>query len=93
MIHCEISIIQPQSLKDNYTNITYSLARFGEVDYRKTQIFEIQRPSSETACTFLDRVTKSDNKIALLIQRGGCSFTIKATNTMSVTGIFDKGRS
>lgn len=77
----EIMVIHPDSLAAAHKNISYSLARFGDIDYRSSIVFKLFLPSSETACTYVDHVPDSTLKTAFLIERGDCSFSKKSSIT------------
>lgn len=83
---CEITFVQPKSLHTKYPKISYSLGRMGEVDYSAKTLYEVQEASDPTGCSMLDHVN-SDAKgyrVALLINRGNCTFSKKAINTYIV---------
>lgn len=77
-----VKIISPSGLSAKYSNITISLARFGDIDYRKQEEFDIYLPpeSFEDGCQFMEPLKISaGKKVALLFSRGNCSFSRKAS--------------
>jgi hypothetical protein len=79
-----IKVVSPEQLRTKYTNITYGLSRFGEIDYRQSTLFKLAVASELDACSFLDHIGDSTKKVALLVTRGNCTFSKKAANGVSV---------
>lgn len=76
-----VKVISPSALSTKYPNITISLARFGEIDYRKQEEYEVVLPPTgfEDGCEFLEFAKRpSSKKIAILFKRGNCPFSKKA---------------
>ena len=79
-----IKVVSPEPLRQKYSNISYGLSRFGAVDYRQSIVYRIVPASQLDGCGFLDHVGESNKKVALLLQRGNCTFSKKAANGFSV---------
>lgn len=77
---CVIRVVKPEALREKHKNITYSLARFGELDYRLQTNFEVQLAANSLGCTFIDPIKEGSHKVALLLDRGECSFSKKSSN-------------
>lgn len=79
-----ITAIQPEDLFKNTRYLFYNLAKFGEVDYRKKETYQVVLASPEDACSFLERPTEGSYKLALLIKDGGCSYSRKSSTAFSI---------
>ena len=77
---CVIKVVKPDELRERFKNITYSLARFGELDYRVQTTYEVQLVENSLGCSFIDPVKESSNKVAVLLDRGECTFSKKSSN-------------
>jgi hypothetical protein len=86
-----IKVVKPDTLREKHSNISYSLARFGELDYRLQTNYEVQLADDSLGCTFLEHVKESTHKVALLVDRGDCSFSKKSSNGF-IVGSTDRGR-
>ena len=81
----KIKVISPEALRNLYSDITYSLARFGDIDYVGSTLYKTVMASDEKGCNFVDHVGSNNKKVAMLMRRGDCTFSKKAANGFSVT--------
>lgn len=84
-VFAKIMVIKPEDLAKDLTDIQYNLSKFGEIDYRSQEIYEVQMASEEEGCSFLDSVKRTHHKVALLMIRGNCTFSKKASNASQVS--------
>jgi hypothetical protein len=76
--------VSPKELQEKHKDILYSLARFGDVDYFQTSLYEVFYASPSDGCSFLDHAKPSTKKVALIVERGNCTFSRKAANGVNV---------
>lgn len=83
----KIKVISPPDLKDAHKDIVYSLARFGDVDYFQSSLYQVAYADPADGCSFVDHVKQSSKKVALIMHRGNCTFSRKAANGVNVSSL------
>ena len=82
-INCTLKIVNsPKSIENNLKIINYTLANFGDIPYGKRKLGDLVLADPLEACEKLAVPTndaRSYRGSFVLIQRGNCTFTVKAS--------------